>query len=218
MKAHNIVGQVFGKLTAIEKVIHKNHEKGGRTTKWIFKCDCGNPRISRASAVVKGFIKSCKECTDKEYKSAQGVRGRNKRYEPKEASFRAKASNIKAHAKMRNIPWMLSLDEASAIIKMNCYFCGCEPSNPYNTFKNRSGKQSLKYPKEKVLEEGEILYNGIDRLNSDIGYIPGNTVACCTFCNIAKNDRPVEEFLIWLDKLVKFRNKNENSSTVGHTL
>lgn len=207
MKAHSITDQVFGKLTAIEKTLHKNHQKGGRTTKWLFKCECGNIRISRASAVVKGFVRSCKECTEKEYKSAQGARGRNKRYEPKEASFRAKASNIKAHAKVRNIPWELTLEQASEILKMDCYFSGHPPSNTYNTFKNRSAKQTLKYEKENVLEQGEIFYNGIDRLNSGLGYTVENSVPCCTFCNIAKNDRPVEDFLIWLDQLVEFRSK-----------
>jgi hypothetical protein len=206
-KALEILGQKFGKLTAIERIVRENPEKGGQRSQWLFKCECGNTRISKASAVVKGFIKSCKKCTEKEYKSAQGARGRNKRYEPKEASFRAKASNIKAHAKVRNIPWELTLEQASEILKMNCYFSGHAPSNQYNTFKNRSAKQTLKYEKENVLERGEILYNGIDRLNSDLGYTVENSVPCCTFCNIAKNDRPAEEFITWLDQLVEFRSK-----------
>jgi len=207
MRGHNLLGKTFGKLTAVERIVRENPEKGEQRSRWLFNCECGSTRISKASAVVKGFIKSCKECTAKEYKSAQGARGRNKKFEPKEASFRAKASNVKAHAKIRNIPWALTLEQTSEILKMDCHYCGCGPSNPYNTFKNRSWKQSLKYPKENVLEKGEILYNGVDRLDSDIGYTPENSVPCCTFCNVAKNDRPVEEFLIWLDKLVKFRSK-----------
>jgi hypothetical protein len=36
---------------------------------------------------------------------------------------------------------------------------------------------------------------GIDRMNSDLGYIEGNMVPCCGICNITKMDYSAEEFI-----------------------
>lgn len=38
---------------------------------------------------------------------------------------------------------------------------------------------------------------GIDRVNNNIGYIPNNVVSCCKYCNAAKNNLSLEEFLAW---------------------
>lgn len=54
-KVHEIKGQKFARLTAIECVgsdIHKNKL-------WKFRCDCGNEIISAAKTVVSGKTKSC---------------------------------------------------------------------------------------------------------------------------------------------------------------
>ena len=42
--------------------------------------------------------------------------------------------------------------------------------------------------------------NGIDRLNSDIGYKMNNVVPCCYNSNRAKMDMPVDEFLNYLSR------------------
>lgn len=41
-------------------------------------------------------------------------------------------------------------------------------------------------------------YNGLDRVDSNLGYVAGNVVPCCRWCNQAKSSRPVGEFLTWL--------------------
>lgn len=35
----------------------------------------------------------------------------------------------------------------------------------------------------------------IDRLDSSLGYLKGNVVPCCGWCNVMKTDMPVDEFL-----------------------
>jgi len=38
-------------------------------------------------------------------------------------------------------------------------------------------------------------FNGIDRVDSEIGYVPENVVTACKYCNIAKRDMTKDQFL-----------------------
>jgi hypothetical protein len=43
---------------------------------------------------------------------------------------------------------------------------------------------------------GEHLsFNGIDRINSAHGYVPGNVVPCCKVCNFMKQSLTQSEFI-----------------------
>jgi len=42
------------------------------------------------------------------------------------------------------------------------------------------------------------VYNGIDRLDNDLGYVPGNVVSACGRCNKAKLTMPVGDVLAWV--------------------
>lgn len=52
--------------------------------------------------------------------------------------------------------------------------------------------------------QGELRYNGIDRVNGALGYVVGNVVTACAFCNRAKSDMPIEAFERWLDRVAAF--------------
>lgn len=55
MKAINLKGQRFGRLTVIERVSYKSPH-----AYWLCKCDCGSKTILvRGSYLRKGNIKSC---------------------------------------------------------------------------------------------------------------------------------------------------------------
>ena len=71
------------------------------------------------------------------------------------------------------ILFFVTVDIFITLIKGNCHYCGKEPNK----------------------------YNGIDRVNNELGYIDSNCVSCCSFCNMEKNDLPVEYFLKWVLKL-----------------
>jgi len=52
----------------------------------------------------------------------------------------------------------------------------------------------------KVLTTGDCHYCfseafGIDRIDSNLGYIDGNCVGCCTMCNRMKSNHTTEEFI-----------------------
>jgi hypothetical protein len=88
----------------------------------------------------------------------------------------SKIEAIKSRAKKRNKEWALDYKEVANLISKPCDYCGLFPQP----------------------------YHGIDRLDSNKGYIKGNVVSCCKYCNVAKNDRTVWEFSDWVKRVYKF--------------
>ncbi|KAL6753706.1 hypothetical protein V8C86DRAFT_3139724 [Haematococcus lacustris] len=54
-----------------------------------------------------------------------------------------------------------------------------------------------------VPPDGDTI-NGLDRVDSQLGYSDANTVACCPTCNIMKGERPAEEFLQKVRRIAMF--------------
>lgn len=79
------------------------------------------------------------------------------------------------------------------LITGNCYYCDAIPRN-----------------KITVNKVHELKYNGIDRLNNNIGYLETNCVSCCWNCNEKKKNTNKEEFLDWIQKTYyNLRDKGE---------
>lgn len=102
--------------------------------------------------------------------------------------------------------WNLSLEDVSKLIHGNCFYCGAEPSEDNQW--NKSAKRKS--------EDEVVKINGIDRVNSDIGYEPGNCVSCCSKCNTMKSDLTVEEFRNHIKKLYnRFFGEGSTTTSVG---
>ena len=82
----------------------------------------------------------------------------------------------------RKHEFSLSENYFQEIISNDCFYCGSKPSN---ILKNKGAY-------------GEVVYNGVDRFNNNLGYIPENCVPCCKTCNNAKGSMSGEEFVEWL--------------------
>jgi DNA-directed RNA polymerase subunit RPC12/RpoP len=95
------------------------------------------------------------------------------------ASKRQLLGVYKLSAKKRNIEFKLSNEEFFKLTQQPCYYCGKELSMSIKSKYNN----------------GDYIYNGIDRINNNIGYIIENCVPCCNICNIAKSDNTYEEFI-----------------------
>ena len=50
-------------------------------------------------------------------------------------------------------------------------------------------------PKRIDFDGYHVKINGIDRINSNLGYLKENSVSCCKMCNSMKSDYPQEHFL-----------------------
>lgn len=197
MKILDLTGKKFGMLTVVEKVGQRTLKGHKKDYIWLCKCDCGQYKEALTWLLNTGDTWHC---------GCKAYENRNRRFGPKEASFRAKASTYKSQAKMRKMEWSITIEEASLLLMGNCYYCGGQPDKPFNSLKNRKNcEKNNSGMSQEHFESGLILYNGIDRLNSNLGYTKENSVSCCTFCNFAKNDKTLEEFLAYLNRVVQFR-------------
>ena len=52
-----------------------------------------------------------------------------------------------------------------------------------------------------------FLYNGIDRLNNEVGYIPGNVVSCCRLHNEWKRAMTEKAFIETIHRTSEFLKK-----------
>lgn len=86
----------------------------------------------------------------------------------------------KCGSKRRCIPFNLNKKQMVLLFRGNCFYCGCKPSKIMNDTKWMNGG---------------FIYNGIDRLNNNIGYNSTNCVSCCYKCNVMKNTLSKKEFL-----------------------
>lgn len=98
-----------------------------------------------------------------------------------EANFNRLLRRYKYDAKRAGRDFLLTSDEFRKLTKSNCFYCGCQPSTIMND--NRNGSN------------GEYIYNGIDRIDSDMGYFSSNCIPCCKDCNWMKKNMSTSEFI-----------------------
>jgi hypothetical protein len=102
-------------------------------------------------------------------------------------------------AKKVRRPFELTRDEFRAFTKQNCHYCDCPPMQEHLR-KNVRGYR---------VYTGPYIYNGVDRLNSKLGYTKDNCVACCGRCNKMKLDMTVEQFVTACREIVNHMEKTQ---------
>lgn len=112
-----------------------------------------------------------------------------RRFPPGIAEFNEVYNHYKQRAKRKNINFKLNKEEFKKLTQGNCNYCGIVP------------KQIIS-PKRKGWEP--YVYNGIDRIDSNKGYVLENCITCCGQCNRAKNTYTVKEFKIWLKRTYEY--------------
>jgi Zn-finger nucleic acid-binding protein len=128
-----------------------------------------------------------------EVKSCYGCRGVSRRTFSEEITWKQFYSQTKARKRAKELGFDLSLSDFKKISQMDCSYCGAEPL-PRNI-----GKEW--YPAVRV--------NGLDRIDSSVGYLYGNVVSCCAACNTAKGSMSVEEFVKLITKIYERQNLND---------
>lgn len=145
-------------------------------SKWICRCECGTIKSIYSGDFQK--IKSC-GCYIKEM--MRGPSG--------ESAFTHVWTNYTKQAKSRGLQFKLNKEFFRSMISKDCFYCGAKPSN---LSKNQYGN-------------GDLRYNGIDRMDSSVGYLPYNCVPCCAVCNRSKSDMTTSEYVAYLNDLVIHR-------------
>jgi len=101
-----------------------------------------------------------------------------------ETAFRQLYRVYKHGAEERNLEWDLTKKQLRTMTKKDCHYCGKPPSKSIGENLN-----------------GEYIYNGLDRVDSSIGYTKENVVPCCWSCNQLKGDRNREDFISLINKI-----------------
>lgn len=171
--SHNKINE-NGKQFGYLKVLGPSENKHPDSMLWKCECICGNIKDYKGNSLRRGLVKSC-GCKKGELNSVH----RRKIYSGLNKIF----DNYKREAMNRNYTFELIKEDFKYLIEQECYYCGDRNSNTLN----------LKYMQFK--------YNGIDRINNNLGYNIKNCVSCCNICNEMKMDRTQEQFLNHVRKI-----------------
>jgi hypothetical protein len=92
--------------------------------------------------------------------------------------------------KKRGLIFELSFEEFFYRSQKKCFYCDIKPKN---FFKKGSSKG--------------FFYNGLDRINNDVGYIKDNIVTCCSICNESKMNLDLQTFIDRIKKCYEYLKK-----------
>ena len=182
----------YGRLLVIE---YKGKDDRGKHM-WLCKCDCGNFKVVVGDNLSSGKSKSC-GCLKKEFLSKSG--NQFGLYEDREeAILKVQYSHLKQRNKKFNgdiIPY----EEYKKKVKDKCFYCGLEYSREIeDRCERKDGKK---------LSNTIIRINGLDRIDSNIGYTSENTVTCCKYCNVAKSTMSIDDFMDWIKRVYEYNFK-----------
>ena len=87
---------------------------------------------------------------------------------------------IYGQPEINDLDFELSQEDFDKVVKEPCYYC------------------------DVIHERG---FNGIDRVDSTIGYVMNNCVSCCKTCNYMKGTLSVDTFLKRIEQILTYNNK-----------
>lgn len=180
-----LIGKKFGRLIVKSLVGFTKKAYGNKTIHepvYVLECECGKVTTLQRVVFKYGNTKSC-GCFRRE---VVYERFANNRSISDEIFYKTSLMNsyIKK-ANSRGKDFELTFKQFDNFITGNCYYCGIIPSNQY------------KYKKKDIT----IMYNGVDRVNPDLGYTLSNCVSCCKTCNFLKGTLQKEEFINQINKI-----------------
>lgn len=159
-------GVEAGNLTIGKRSTTK--DPSGHHYYWHAMCGCGEPCLVFPGEVLAGKKKSC------------GCLNHKRTYEPIISSARK--------------VWGGGYDDGCdfdtfyRLSQQPCHYCNVPPWRTYNVANSQRSTSDLQK------EEGDFVYNGLDRIDSSRDHSPDNVVPCCSLCNRMKSDLPSEVF------------------------
>lgn len=145
---------------------------------WRCQCDCGTIKIIAQRRLTSGNTQSC-GCFGRSRLNGGGLN----KLESGVARLNELYNSYKKRAERKGITFALNINMFSTLTKANCYYCNKPPSQ---VLKASAGVN------------GDYIYNGVDRINSLLGYESTNVRTCCWQCNQAKGTLSESDFFAWL--------------------
>jgi hypothetical protein len=143
---------------------------------WFCRCDCGNEVNIRACHLYSNKMKSCGCLKNADLSS--------------DAAFKVLFSRYKSVAIEREMQFLLNEVTFKNIVTKSCFYCGNVPT-----------QETIRKSKHGI---SKFTYNGIDRKDSNIGYVEYNCVPCCGICNRAKHSMSHYDFMNWIHRIKLF--------------
>ncbi len=168
----DLTGQTFGRLL----VLYRDNFKKTKQAAWVCRCSCGKIGSFSGTNLRLQRTKSC-GCFQSEVTAKLGCERCQGNPARNQILLRYKAA-----AKRRGLQYGIDDVLFDSLMSGNCRYCGIPPS--MKKF-SKGGDRSF-------------TYNGIDRINNTIGYIPENVVSCCKICNRAKSSMSYDDFILWV--------------------
>lgn len=190
-------GKLFNKLTVLHFVEFKVTPTNRRVPLVRCQCECGKLTIASLWDVRQGKTKTC------------GLN--HPHYEDRSLPAFNSIYNhsYKQRALAAGLEFTITKEEFRELSQRNCHYCGSAPmANSYRGSRGafKTGNNLSQY-----------VYNGLDRIDSNKGYVLSNVVPCCGICNHAKHTMSYDDFIAWIDRIVLFRTKKGDSPIVEGT-
>lgn len=187
-KCKKVCGQIpIG--TRFDKYLVIDNERvtvlgGIRFRACLVRCDCSTERVVAYMNLKSGNSGGC-GCA----RAGRKVL---------DTEWRCLLSQLGSRARNRGVPCTLTLPQFQYISSLQCAYCDAPPANFYGrkiTIPIAGGVKRI------ADRDNLLIFSGIDRVDSSGGYVPGNVLPCCAFCNRAKDDWTVGEFIERLARL-----------------
>lgn len=193
------VGDKIYFLEIVAPPTYKIYPNGRKRKQVLCKCVCGNTKtFLYENLTCKNELDRAKSCGCmnhiRNYKNAQKRRN-------SDSVYRYLYEQNKQGAKTRKLDFELTKEQHLSLIKKSCNYCGQPPPRKQP---NRGHNYYVGVP---------VCYNGIDRVDSKIGYVIENCVPCCTLCNRMKQCLSVTEFSEHVLKIANHLNQSPQSPT-----
>jgi 5-methylcytosine-specific restriction endonuclease McrA len=178
----DLTGLRFGRLLVVKKAGLERRTDGRNRTTWQCVCDCGNEVVANNSVLVAGSKKSC-GCLSLEVSIDKCLRqSERNRKAPEHTALGLVYRSYRASAGQRGYVFEITREDFKALASLPCHYCGVPPSNIKST------------------AAGDYVYQGLDRVDNNRGYVLDNLVPCCTKCNLSKGTRTLERFLEYRER------------------
>jgi hypothetical protein len=184
----NLTGARIGALTVVEKSAKKSERH--RSASWVCQCDCGNLVTMRSDALYANKEARCPACRKAPQKK------RITKVDRFDIAIGGVFTTYRSSAKKRGYAFELTRAECDKLFLSDCHYCGNPPQGNF-----RTGYKPT---------EAGLKYNGIDRVDNKLGYVAGNIVACCRFCNVAKHKMSYDDFLTLCRRIAERHPRGSN--------
>ena len=165
-------GKEYGKWKVIRKEPRPPH-RSGRGQYFLCECSCSH----KTRRIISGNALRTNTSTNCGCEWRYAVRN-------SDAPFTMLLGIYSRNAVKRRKPFALTIADIKDLCQQECHYCGQRPSCLLKPFLSRNFR-----------------YNGIDRIDSRLGYARPNCVPCCKTCNTAKLSMTVDEFRDWIRRV-----------------